>query len=460
MKEINLESFRTRSTRKLKKIEPYISKILYLTSFTIFLIENLVIFPDFSAFSSAFIPRNLNPSENLFHFFVWLYFLLFLVFILQLPFYFYNTIKGKIPSSKIRLFEMLSSLVLFIGSSVNNFIPQCIFFMGNCYPGDMIIGLITLFFIAYLTLILERKYYYPRERKFSKLTNQDFKSIDSSLMEEINKIQDEIRKDTREIFETVKLTSQDSKSIDNSLMEEINKIQNKIYTWEETREIFDESMVSSLKERINKIQEENYMLKETLRKETLRKERREIYKFDFKQLEKYSDLIEELSLCYRRRDFLDFYDMKLYRAKALIDDGELEEGIKLLHTLILDSPFEGKKGLYRFAKKQHLLAVYLAKTHQYEAAYNLFIEILKNVLLILVRKLVNFDVLGEVLEHQNLSEASVAAKKKNLKLLYNKLGLEKYYHSIKVYIVLAIIGLTVGIGFIYLLIFLFIWWWF
>ncbi len=398
MKDINLESFSTRSRRKLKKIEPYISKILFLTSFTIYLTENLVIFPDLSAFLSAFIPRNWNPSENLFHLFVWLYSILLLFFILQLPFYFYNTIKGKIPPSKIQLFEMLSSLVLFIGSFVNNFMPQCIFFMGNCYPGVMMIGLITLFIIGYFTLILERKYYYPRERKYSKLTNQDFKSIDNLLKEEINKIQDKIQenlelmvKETREIYETL-----------NSDLE----------------------------------------------------------KFTFKRLEKYSDLIEELSLCYRRRDFLNFYDMKLYRAKALIDDGELEEGIKLLRTLILDSPFEGEKGLYRFAKKQHLLAVYLAKTHQYEAAYDLFIEILKNVLLILVRRLVNFDVLGEVLEHQNLSEASVAAKKKNLQLLYNKLGLEKYHYSLKFYIVKVVIGLIVGIGIIYLLTFLFIWWWF
>ncbi|MCK4779514.1 MAG: hypothetical protein KAT57_04970 [Candidatus Lokiarchaeota archaeon] len=48
MKERNLDTFQARTRRQLKKIEPYISKILYLTSFTVFLVQNLVIVLNFS----------------------------------------------------------------------------------------------------------------------------------------------------------------------------------------------------------------------------------------------------------------------------------------------------------------------------------------------------------------------------------------------------------------------------
>ena len=356
MKEKNLDNFQARTRRQLKKIEPYISKILYLTSFTVFLVQNLVIVVSFS-------------FKHIWDFFTSAHFFLIIVFIGSLPFYFYNTITGKIPSSKVQSFEMISSVILFIGSSVNNFLSQiyiCIP-LGNCYPGTMIVGLATLFIILYLTWILERGYNLYA-KKYSKLTSQDFKRIEISLKEEILKIEDEIQ-------ENLKLIG------------------------EETREVV----------------------------ETLGLE---YEKFSFKRLEKYSDLIEELFLHYKQLSFLKYNsEMMFYKAKGFIDDGEFEEGIVLLQASIKYSPSKSVEEQHKLAVKQHLLAVNLARIHRYEEAYKIFMEILKNRSGGRVRSIVNFDVLGKVLENLNHLEASVAAKERNYELLYNKLGLEAFYHQ-------------------------------
>jgi len=98
-----------------------------------------------------------------------------------------------------------------------------------------------------------------------------------------------------------------------------------------------------------------------------------------------------------------------------------------LRASIKNSPSKSVEEQQKLAVNQHLLAVNLARIHRYEEAYKMFMEILK--IRSGVRYIVNFDVLGKVLENLNYLEASVAAKERNYELLYNKLGLEAFYHQ-------------------------------
>ncbi|MFX1277489.1 MAG: hypothetical protein ACFFBP_04200 [Promethearchaeota archaeon] len=373
IEEIKFDNI-TITRRILKKIEPYVSKILFFITFIVFSIENLVGFLNFSWFFS---PTGGSLLDGL----VFIYFIIFLFFFFSVPFYFYSTMKGKIPSSKARSFEMLSSLVLFIGSSVNKFlsgINLCIDFLNTCFPVTMIVGFIILLFIVYLTWIIEFQFSYLKIKKYSKLTR---------------------------IKKYSKFTGQDFKRIETFLNEEKLKINHKI------------------------IENLSFIIKET--DEIVKSFKWDYEKFTFKRLEKYSDLIEQLLSCNEILSGFYYNSIAIfYRAKGLIKDGEFEEGITLLRTIIRDLSSESEKERYDLAKEQHKLAVYLANIKQYKEAYGIFINILKNLPLKKVQIIINFEVLGEVLENQGHLKARIAAKEKNYELLYNDLGLE-LYHELK-----------------------------
>ncbi len=363
----DIDTNQIKFSKYIRKIEPTISKLLYIISFVIFLFKSLLFIP--------------NSSLNyLFNLGFWIFIILAAFFIIP-PIFYYLDINKKISPELVKSYEMLGTLILILGSILNQFVPDiticAISLLGSpcsTYPGSFLVGLIvSSFFIGLIKLIIPKvDLRLPSSKQFS---TKEFKIIKNILEARISAIYNDIK---------------ENKNIINKKFQRLQDSQN----WE-----LSDYILKLLRKNI-KLHEEYFFRKKQL-----------IY-FD----KDPKIMLKMAEIAYYEKN----YEEGIILCKKAIDQ-------------VNDLEF------------RHLLALNLAKIQHYQEAFEIFLDLLKN---LNYKRLINYEVLSLVLENIGKNNAKKAANEKNYHLLLEKLGLNevnRQFKKFKINIILAFILVVIMI---------------
>lgn len=197
------------------RIEPNLSRILFLTSIFLFLLENTILK----------LPYLLN---NLLNPFLWIIMSIWISIFFVFPIWIHSFLMKKQLKVFIKSFEMIASFIIFIGSFFIQFLPDVQFcsytvFGTVCstYPGGFLFGLIFI-----LILLVSS---YPIISKFSKnkeLANVtvNFDPILSKLHSNINNIKEKIFQNAKNLNESTEFFIKSTKNPqDGDLYRQVDK---------------------------------------------------------------------------------------------------------------------------------------------------------------------------------------------------------------------------------------------
>ncbi len=194
--ESDITSFEFENNKLYKlilRIEPHLSRILFLTSTFLFLLENTVLK----------LPFLLN---NLFNPFMWLILLIWISILFVFPFRIHSFLVKKQLREFKKSYEMMASLVIFISGFFIQSLPDiqlcALTVFGtvcSTYPGGFLVGLIFIIILMVPSYFIISKF-----SKIKELTNVivNFDPILSKLHASMNGIKEKIFQNTKDLNES------------------------------------------------------------------------------------------------------------------------------------------------------------------------------------------------------------------------------------------------------------------